>query len=448
MRHVRLAVNNVDTKRASIKAPDGTEYGWMSEINSVVADTADKIRGDRLDRLVYEEAGSNKNLTESWIKGDALVALGGFHFGTRIALGTGGDDMALTGLKTMFINPSGYNILPFKNYDTDDGKPEITAFFLPAHKFALTSEYLDNRGVTDYIRFKKFYEAQRAKLSDKDYLNECAEHCFTPREALSKHGDNVFDATAIAERIVQIKVQGNYTKPKRMQLLWDKTVGDGMTKVIARESESSHLLVVEPPILDETGKPYKNLYVAGIDAIDMGRSDSATDGDVSDFCVVVKKRILGMDDPKYVAMYKFRPNDIRQAYDLTLKLLTWYNCKAMLEYTKISIQTYFKEKGKGHLFMSRPDFASNNGSRRNPVKRLIGLPATEAVIRHGLELVGNFINDYWHTIDYEEMLDQMLNYSYENKRKFDIIAAMQMAEIADEDMSGVTPTTVESVKSQ
>ena len=42
----------------------------------------------------------------------------------------------------------------------------------------------------------------------------------------------------------------------------------------------------------------------------------------------------------------------------------------------------------------------------------------------------------------------MLNYSYENKRKFDIIAAMQMAEIADEDMSGVTPTTVESVKSQ
>ena len=120
----------------------------------------------------------------------------------------------------------------------------------------------------------------------------------------------------------------------------------------------------------------------------------------------------------------------------------------MLEYTKISIQTYFKEKGKGHLFMSRPDFASNSGSRRNPVKRLIGLPATEAVIRHGLELVGNFINDYWHTIDYEEMLDQMLNYSYENKRKFDIIAAMQMAEIADEDMSGVTPTTVESVKSQ
>lgn len=127
--------------------------------------------------------------------------------------------MKLQGLATMFTHPEAYNILPFKNYDTEDGKPEITSFFIPAHKFALTSKYLDKRGVTNHIEFKKFYEAQRSKLSDKDYLNECAEHCFTPREALSKHGDNVFDPVAIAERLVQIKVQGNYTKPKRMQLL-------------------------------------------------------------------------------------------------------------------------------------------------------------------------------------------------------------------------------------
>lgn len=357
-----------------------------------------------------------------------------------------GDDMALQGLSTIFSNPEAYNVLPFKNYDTDDGRPEISSFFIPAHKFSLMSEYLDNRGVTDHIRFKKFYEAQRAKLTDKDFLNECAEHCFTPREALSKHGDNVFDAVAIAERMVQIKVQGLYTKPKRMQLLWDKSGGDGLNKVIARESPSSHLLVVEPPILDETGKPYKNLYVAGIDAIDMGRKDSATDSDVSDFCVVIKKRAFGMDDPKYVAMYKYRPSEIREAYDLTMKLLVWYNCKALLEYTKISIQTYFREKGKSNLFMSRPQFAITGPKKQG--KQLVGVPSTPAVIEHGLELVANFINDYWFTIDYEEMLDQMLNYSYENKRKFDIIASLQMAEIADEELSGVKPSTVESIKNQ
>lgn len=427
-RHVRMAVNNTDTKRASKKLPDGTEKGWMSEITSVITDSSDKLRGNRLDRLILEEAGSSKNLTDLWIKGDALVSLGGYHFGSRIALGTGGDDVALQGLADIFNNPEAYNVLPFKNYDTDDGKPELSAFFIPAHKFALTSKYLDNRGVTNHIEFKKFYEKQRSKLSDKDYINECAEHCFVPREALSKHGDNVFDAVAIAERIVQIKVHNQYTKPRRMQLLWDKTVGDGMQKVTAHESSNSHLLVVEPPLVDpETGRPYKNLYVAGIDAIDMGTKDSASDSNVSDYCIVIKKRVFGLNDPKYVAMYKCRPHDIREAYDLSIKLLTWYNCQALLEYTKISIQTYFKEKGKSNLFMSRPKFAITSGTKRQG-KQLIGLPATEAVIQHGLELVNNFINDYWHTIDFEEILDQMLNYTYENKRKFDIIAAMQIGD--------------------
>lgn len=49
----------------------------------------------------------------------------------------------------MFLNPKGYNILPYKNYDSDDGRPELTSFFIPAHKFGLTSKYLDSRGVTN-----------------------------------------------------------------------------------------------------------------------------------------------------------------------------------------------------------------------------------------------------------------------------------------------------------
>lgn len=445
-RHVRLVVNNNDTKRASIKTPDGIEYGWGSEITSVVADTSDKIRGDRLDRLIYEEAGSNKYLTESWIKGDALVALGGKHFGSRIALGTGGDDIALNGLSNMFAKPEAYNILPFKNYDTDDGKPELVSFFIPAHKFALTSEYLDKRGVTNYIEFKKFYIAQREKLTDKDFLNECAEHCFTPREALSKHGDNIFDSVVISERMIQIKVHGDYTKPKPMVLFWDNSVA-GVKKVRAVEHADSKLLIVEPPILDEQGQPFKNLYIAGIDAIDMGKAESATDYDVSDFCVVIKKRQFGQNPPKYVAIYKDRPNNIREAFEITMRLLVWYNCKALLEQTKFSIQTYFKEHNMGHLFMSRPKVALSGGIR-NPKKQLMGLQATPAMIQHGLELIQNFLNDYWYTIDFEGMLDELLNYSYENKRKFDMIAAMICAEIGDEDMTGLNPTILNTIKNQ
>lgn len=144
--------------------------------------------------------------------------MGGFHLGTRIFLGTGGDDIALGGLAEMFTHPEAYNVLPFKNYDTDDGRPELTAFFLPAHKFSLLPKYIDSRGVTNHVEFKKVYEKIRSKLTDKSFLEECAEHCFTPREALSKHGDNLFDTEIVTEQLLQIKVHKNYTKPIPMHL--------------------------------------------------------------------------------------------------------------------------------------------------------------------------------------------------------------------------------------
>lgn len=254
MRHLRQKVNNADTKRASQVTPDGVEYGWMSEIDSVIADTSDKIRGDRVDRLIYEEAGSNKYLTKSWIQGNALVELGGYHFGTRIALGTGGDDMALEGLSNIFAKPEGYNVLPYKNYDTEDRKPQLTAFFIPAHKFSLREEFLDTRGVTQSEEFKKFYEEERKKLSGKDLLDYCAEHCFIPNEALYKQGENIFDSIAIADRLTQIRIFKAGLKPEYVSLLWDRS-GDtpDLTKVKVINNPNSKIAIYERPLRDEDG---------------------------------------------------------------------------------------------------------------------------------------------------------------------------------------------------
>lgn len=205
------------------------------------------------------------------------------------------------------------------------------------------------------------------------------------------------------------------------------------------------VIVYEEPQLD--GKdPYKNLYVAGIDSIDQGTADSATQKDVSDFCIVIKKRIHGLQEPKYVAIYKDRPRDIREAYETALKLLVWYNCKALLEHTKISIVTYFKSVKKDGLLMKRPKSSLSDIKRGN--SQMIGVPATETIIKHGLELINDFINDHCYGMDDDEMLEQLLNYSYENKRKFDIVAAMIMAEIADEEMMSIVPKSTSSAETQ
>ena len=425
LRHVRQKINNDETKRASKVTRDGTELGWMSEIHTIIADKPSKIRGDRTDRLVYEEAGSNNYFTTSWIQGNALVELGGRHFGTRIGLGTGGDDMNLGGLADAFENPRAYNVLPFKNYDTYDGKPQLTSFFLPCHKFALTSKYLDSRGVTNHVEFKKYYEEYRKSLSGQKYLDECAEHCFVPEEALAKTGANVFDSELISQQMTALKIQGLGEKITPTVLEWDKN-SPKYSKVNSYESSSSKLLVVEPPQRDPEGNVWKNLYVAGIDSIDMGTDNSAEDNDVSDFCIVIKRRVFGDQEPKYVAIYKDRPRDIRVAYMIALKLLTWYNCQAMLEFTKITFQQFLRDRKKDSLLMSRPEYAVSVRAKKKTNKRLIGVPGTESVIKHGLELISGFLADYYYTIDYPEMLEELLKYTYENKRKFDMVAAMQI----------------------
>lgn len=87
---LRQALNKQMVKKASFyKKVNGqdVETGWMSMIEAVVADKDSKIRGDRVDLLIFEEAGSNPVLRKSYIKGNALVEIGGNRFGMRMVGG-------------------------------------------------------------------------------------------------------------------------------------------------------------------------------------------------------------------------------------------------------------------------------------------------------------------------------------------------------------------------
>lgn len=439
MKRLRQKIDNIKHKRASLVDSEGIEFGRMADIEGITADHPRKIRGERVDRLLFEEAGSNPILSTSWTQGTALVELGGARVGIKIAWGTGGDmGPALAGLAKMFEDPLSAGVLPYKNFYSDDGTAQYTGFFIPAYEFMMRPGYVDNRGVTDTKRAKAFYEEQRKLKSGERLLEYCSEYCFTPKEALLRQGENIFDSVLIADRITQIRVHKMGTSPQHIALLWDREDNDNSrNKVKAVSSPNSKILVYEEPKRDSEGNIYNNLYVAGIDSIDQGTGDSATQYDVSDFCIVVKRRVFGLNEPKYVCIYKDRPRDIREAYENAMKILVWYNCKALLEHTKISILTYFREKKKDSLFMRRPK--SSLGDIKKGNSAMIGVPATETIIKHGLELINNFVNDYCYGIDSDEMLEQLLNYSYENKRKFDIVAALGMCEMADEELTGINP---------
>lgn len=80
-------VNNSMMRKASyIENRNGMkiEAGSMSLIKGIVADSPNKIRGDRCDLLLYEEGGSWVNSTKAFIQGDALIHIQGEQFGIKV----------------------------------------------------------------------------------------------------------------------------------------------------------------------------------------------------------------------------------------------------------------------------------------------------------------------------------------------------------------------------
>lgn len=151
-----------------------------------------------------------------------------------------------------------------------------------------------------------------------------------------------------------------------------------------------------------------------------------------------------MEEPKFVALYKDRPNDVRECYKIAIKLAQYYNAVINIEATRQSIIPYARERKLLNLFMKRPR-ATLADSVRNTNKQY-GTPATPAIIDHQTDLIADYINDYCHLIWFDEMLDEFNRYTDENKKKFDIVAATAMALLADEELQGTVPKVVEEVK--
>ena len=438
-KRVRMVINTNMHKRASKKDKYGKESGHMSEIEGVIADSPEKIRGDRTERLFYEEAGSDKVFKKKYLQGEALITvLGGDRIGTRIAWGTGGDEgAALEGIRDLTFNPEAYNVLPYKHNYTPDGQFVYTAMFIPAHR--MVSHLLDNRGWCNPEDAKAWYEKERVKKvkDPKGLLIYKAEYCFTIEEALIQQGDNIFPREELAEQEARITIYKDVPVPKRGYLTWKRDADDRPDGVKWTADNDGKISILEHPMFTEDGLGYKNLYVGGIDSIDIGTADSASDKNVSDFCIVIKKRVFGTSDPMYVAMYKDRPKDIREAYENSAKLLTYYGCQAVLESTRTAILTYFRDKKYLHLLMRRPRATMTDIAKGN--SNMYGSPATIKVIEHYRELIYDFVLDYSHTLYFVDMVHQLLRYSDEEKKKFDIVAAMGMCELGDEELSVKKP---------
>lgn len=89
-------------------------------------------RGKRANLILFEEAGSFKELSAAWQIARPSVEIDGRAFATMIAYGTGGDEESnFFTLKDMFYHPEGYNCLALPNIWDENVSNTECGFFVP-----------------------------------------------------------------------------------------------------------------------------------------------------------------------------------------------------------------------------------------------------------------------------------------------------------------------------
>ena len=448
-----------------------TDFGWRSVVIGINGSKPSNIRGDRVDLLIYDEAGSWPDLTTAVVQGQELCEVQGVPRGVMLFGGTGGDfGPPLEGLKKIYYNPRAFKILPFRHKWTQDGTTIESGFFLPYFLQSLNPEYMDSRGVCNQIEYKKVLQEERNNLLavPEDYLKKCAERCWNAEEAFTLEGQNKFNKMKIADQLAKIRLHKIGPRPQvgtidytyksnkhslenidgfrwilnsgKVQILEHPVWSDLYKEQIEKQKKEAEEQGIdfEAPVYTEMN----DLYVAGIDGIDIGAAQTSKETrDPSDFCIVIKRRAFGLNEPQYVAMYKDRPQNIREAYKIAMCMCRYYNCRINIEATRVGMITWARENKCLQYFMKRPR-ATLTDIKYGTTKQY-GTPATKTIIEQQTDLIADYVEDYGHNIWFEDMLVQLNGYNDENKTKFDIIAALGMVELADQELSGRQPTKVD-----
>ena len=376
----------------------------------------------------------------------------------------------LEGLKKIYYNPKAFKVLPYRHNYTQTGEYELTGFFIPYFVQALDPQFMDNRGVCDTERYKEFLQDERDNLLavPEEYYKKCAERCWFAEEAFNLEGVNKFNKILISEQLAEIRLHKRGPRPEAGYIDYiyknNKHTQDNINGFKWIPNSNGKVKILEHPVwsdlykenierqrilAEERGEDFevqsynemKDLYVAGIDGIDIGANQTSDKTkDPSDFCITILRRAHGLKDPQIVAMYKDRPGNIREAYKIAMCLLKYYNAKVNIEATRMGMVTWARENKCLQYFMKRPR-ATLTDIKYGTTKQY-GTPATKTVIEQHTDLTADFVEDYCHTIWFEEILEQLTSYNDENKGKFDIIAALGMTFLADQELSGRQPVNV------
>lgn len=356
--------------KASYKDAFGNIKGNLSEIIGTIVDNPNKVRGKRGKKIVFEEAGSFKNLKQALAISKGSIKDGGFVIGQISVFGTGGEEgPSIEGLEDIFWQPDVYDMLAFpSDIWTEDSVYDTCGYFIPATKADVM--FMDEEGDIDLEGAEAHQlmerEIKKAATDPKELDRYKAEYPLYPHEVFNRLAKNPFNKTECDRQINHILKSIAVQELLRYGDLVSaegEEVGSGengwMFKIMKKEDakpvdEYPHdqknqaelegcITVVERPFVDQMGHTPEGVYQMVFDPFYKDESDDLTS--LFD-CTVWKQynNVSPINENIPVAWYTGRPKDLTDAIQKMFHMAMWYNCKiqgeiagggqAILDYAK------------------------------------------------------------------------------------------------------------------
>ena len=418
------------------------DKGYKSEVNGIIVNKADKIRGIRGKIGIFEEAGAFADLLEAWGIFKKSIQQGRHTFGYALGFGTGNSNAAhFESLEELFYNPIGYGIYELKNVWDLNSEQSTCSFFAPA--YMNVAEAYDHDGNSDVI--KALAEIINRRLvvkygaSDIQALaRESAESPITPQDAITRTGVSIFPISDIKEYLIEIE-------PNRETFLASHHVGElvysdesvkwklsdrtPLRSYPIKESDKSGAIeIFKMPIKGENGKTPAGRYIIGVDPVDADWGTSLYSAFVFD---------LWTD--QIAAEFTGRRQTANENFEITYKMALFYNAKINYENNLKGMFAYFDHRNILHYLMDTPEIVKDLQLMKAGLQfgnKAKGTPANKAINTWARKLLADWMMT---KVENEDMillrkirsiglLKEAINWNPDGN--FDRISAMGMVMIA------------------
>lgn len=330
----------------------GVRKGNLASVHGIsLKDNPDKARGIRGPLIHYEEDGLFNNLEKAWNVNRKAVEDGNTTFGFMIAMGTGGvEGGSFEGSEKLFYSPGAYNIYGIPNvFDKNANGDTLCGFFWGAYMNRKNC-YDEEIGEPDVIKalIEILLDRHLVKYSSTDpsaITQKKAEECITPQDAIMRTEGTVFPVSDLKDYLESIMVRkesflaehyvGELVRTGDGKLKWRLNNDKFPLRSYDKDNANREgcLEIFEMPSENANGEIAHGRYIAGIDPID---ADSGT----SLFSI----QVMDLFTDRIVAEFSGRPRLAEEAYEISLRLLEFYNAVANYEKNLKGLFSYFDKK--------------------------------------------------------------------------------------------------------